>query len=374
MKLHFSSTLLLVNPTRTPRAVGRMQKILKEARGIEVVITTSKQDFIERVRDFPASSYRYLLIWGGDGTAHDAINALFSTTAEDENRAPATLPMQQFKGIGFLRGGTGNGIQDSYSVPYRLRQQLEAYSDSIQNDLTLDVDLLEAREGARTVYGQLIGVGADAEILKKRDQFATVRRKGTEHLRSGFQYYIRAGIRVLLGKGFSQREKFKLRLRDGRYAFSGPRVNAQFPFDSLELQRSPFMIEIGTRPYYGKLLRICPDVVCNDGSCDVYVFDFRNRRDILGNAWYIWTGRHGRINRLRARSNRAVIERYEVQSLELTSDNPFRYHIDGELIESGEGQDGETYCLRIKVLPQTMRFIVPRNFYNIFHPFDSQKG
>ncbi|MFP4510663.1 MAG: diacylglycerol/lipid kinase family protein [Spirochaetaceae bacterium] len=369
MKLHFRSTLLLVNPTRTPRAVRRMQKILKDASGVDLVITTSKEDFVERVRAFTAGSYRYLLIWGGDGTAHDAINALFSTSGADDG-TQASLPIEQFKGIGFLRGGTGNGIQDSYSVPYRLRPQLEAFADSIQNDLTLDVDLLEARDGARTVYGQLIGVGADAEILKKRDQLATVRRNGQEHVRSGLRYYVRAGFRVLLGKGFSRRERFKLLLNDGRYAFSGLRVNAQFPFDSLELTRSPFMIEIGTRPYYGKLLRICPDVVCNNGACDVYVFDFRNRRDILGNAWYIWTGRHGRINRLRARTNRAVIERYEVKSIELISETPFRYHIDGELVEPRAVRRGEPYRLNIRVLPQSMRFIVPRAFYNIFHPFE----
>lgn len=361
MSLRFRSTLLLVNPTRNPRAVGRLKKYLHQVPGIDIVVPGSKNEFLDRVRLFAGSDYMNLLIWGGDGTAHDAINALYTTDSPGPHDG---------KSIGFLRGGTGNGIQDSYSVPYRLKHQLEAYADSIQNNLTIDVDLLEARDGRRHLYGQLIGVGADAEVLRQRDLKARVNRRGHEHVRSGFRFYLQAGLTVLFGRRFHERLALDVHLAHGRYAFSGPRVNAQFPFDALELKRAPFMLEIGTRPYYGKLFRVCPDVVCNDGFCDLYVFDFRNRREVVGNVWYIWNGRHGRINRLKRRSHRPVIERYEVQEVELRCGSPFHYHIDGELITLSDQASDGTYRLNVRVLPQAIRFLVPRAYYALYHPFD----
>ncbi len=368
MALRFISTLLLINPTRHPGAVRRLQKLLKHVEGIDLVITDSKEDFLAQVQGFLASSYRYLLVYGGDGTAHDAINGLFGIDSTDR-QSPGSTEVGK-KGVGFLRGGTGNGIQDSYSVPYRLKQQLHAYSDSVRHDLTLAVDLLEVTDGERLRYGQLLGVGVDAKILKRRDELATVVRRGRTHVRSGFRYYLSSSFQFFFGSGFFDRQEFQLTFRNGRYAFRGPRVNAQFPFTTLDLVRAPLMVEIGTRPYYGKLFRVCPDVVCNDGYCDVYVFDFKNRRDLIGNVLYLWNGRHSRINRLRARSNRPVIERYQVDHLEVAARNPFHYHIDGELIDLNTPDVDGLFRLKVRILAQGIRFIVPREFYNIYHPFD----
>ena len=46
---------------------------------------------------------------GGDGTANEAINLFMRESAAN----PAILKK---KAIGVLRGGSGNGIQDSYEV------------------------------------------------------------------------------------------------------------------------------------------------------------------------------------------------------------------------------------------------------------------
>ena len=112
------------------------------------------------------------------------------------------------------------------------------------------------------------------------------------------------------------------------------------------------MIEIGTRPYYGKHFKVCPDVVCNDGNLDVYFPD-------------LWNGRHHWINQRLAKKDRPIIERYEVSKLSVEVCEGESFHIDGELYESSVHQS-----LCITILPRALNIIVPRSFYRKFHPFE----
>ena len=63
--------------------------------------------------------------------------------------------------------------------------------------------------------------------------------------------------------------------------------------NSFKMTQSAHLIEIGTRPYYAKMFRICPDVVCNDGLMGVYLFKFPGRFKLAVNLPWLWMGRHG---------------------------------------------------------------------------------
>jgi diacylglycerol kinase family enzyme len=354
----FSSCLLVINPSRYP---GYSRILTRAARRIpvpELIVTRDREHFIDSVRDFVSSRYQHLLVWGGDGTAHDAINALATADAEAVRK----------KSVGFLRGGSGNGIQDSYQVPYTIRRQLESYATSMRNGYSIAVDLLRVGSGTEAEYGQLVGIGFDADVLARREG-----KSGSATVRSGMGRYVMSALyafRTLRLKNLPSRT---LRLRDGKYAFRGTRVNAEFPIRALDLSVNPVMIEVGTRPYYGRLFKVCPDVVCNDGFMDVYVFQFATRISMVFNLSALWNGHHDKINKRAARYDHPVIQRYEVRSLVVESAEPFPYQLDGELrVAPIQGESGAR--LEIGVVPSSLNFVVPPAFYRLFHPFESVEG
>jgi diacylglycerol kinase family enzyme len=360
--LSFESCTFLINPTRQPRYARRLVKTLARLDASEVIVTESRTHFIECVKRFYERENRFLFVWGGDGTAHDAINALMEASGADPVR-------KHRKAIGFLRGGSGNGIQDSYEVPFGLRNQIAAYGESVANNYTIDVDLLAIRKNDRTVYCQLAGVGFDVEVLKRRERRKDVSDRSRS--RSGFLNYLVSVIETFFLDYRQIEREYTIELFDGKYAFRGTRVNAEFPIRHLVRTVKPLMIEAGTRPYYGRFFRVCPDVVCNDGNLDLYVFNFTNRRSIVKNAVSLWNGRHDVINKRFARRKLPLIERYEVKKVRIYSDRPFEYHIDGELSECREGEH-EHNALEIEVSPHSITFIVPSSFYWKFSPFKEE--
>lgn len=362
---NFTDCDLLINPSRYPQYARLLGKVLKRSSFARIVESESREHFLECVREFRGSGRRHLLIWGGDGTAHDTINVMQEEPSD--------------KAVGFLRGGSGNGIQDSYEVPFGLKGQLAAYAESVRSGYVEAVDLLAVSPlggagavsgagGEEVEYGQLVGMGIDARVLEKRNARVWKRGARAGSPKSGLFNYIQAAVSVFI-EGFPV-EPFSIELIDGKYAFRGYRVNAEFPFDSLTRRTSVPMLEIGTRPYYGKLFKVCPDVVCNDGKLDLYLFNFLDRASIGRNVFLLWRGEHGKINKKLIRKGKPVIERYEVSAVVLRSERPFSYHIDGELRSAPPDRSpgGGGYAVRVSVVPESIRFLVPGTFYRKFHP------
>jgi diacylglycerol kinase family enzyme len=367
------SAVLVINPTRYPGYVRLLKRLAKQRRIPEIVETRDREHFAQSVREFCRGPYRYLLVWGGDGTAHLAINAMMSADCDPG------------KAVGFLRGGSGNGIQDSYSVPYGLWRQVRTFAHSISRDLTVSVDLLRVEDGGSPRYGQLLGLGFDAQVLARRERADRRRRRGT-----GLAGYMRAGLHVFFGPFFDERRPFHLSLSDGKYAYRGPRINAEYSFEHLSRTTRAPLIELGTRPFYGKLFKVCPDVVCNDGNLDLYVFDIRGKQAIAMNMSVLWRGKHDVLNRRLIVRRQGMIERYEVKRVEIESPSAFDYHVDGELLrarsvsaggdsadgtaDAGEAVPGVGARVSVSVVPGALRFLVPERFYRLFHPFDFDAG
>ena len=360
----FRSTTLLINPSRYPQYVKTLRRILKRVSIPKIIESRSAAHFAEEVVRFCNGSGRHLLVWGGDGTAHLAINSFM--------RARDCGCRLDRKSIGFLRGGTGNGIQDSYEVPHGIWRQLGTYAESLQNNYVIDVDLLRIRNGDQVSYGQLVGFGFDAEVLRGREEKKKRLADGSEVAAPGGYRYLFSALRVILSPMAKIRHHFSLVMRDGKYAYRGPRVNAEFAFEQIERDVAPAMIEVGTRPYYGKMFKVCPDVVCNDGYMELYIFNFNRKRWVVRNVGALWAGAHHKINRRLFGKNRGVIERYELTDLAVASREPFAFHVDGELCHAGQDSDG-CHRVRIEVAPLAMSFIVPDRFYRLFHPFDEEE-
>ncbi len=361
----FASTTLLINPSRYPQYVKTLRRLVKRVSIPTVIESRSADHFEEEVRRFCGGKDRHLLVWGGDGTAHMAINAMMRARRDGE--------MLPGKSLGFLRGGTGNGIQDSYEVPRGIGKQIATYRESLSHGYTIDVDLILVQTGEQSWYAQLAGFGFDVDVLRAREKQKKRLPDGTEIAASGGFRYVMSGVGRFFDPRRPLRHRYEIELRHGKYAYRGTRVNAEFAFREIRRTVEPAMMEVGTRPYYGKMFKICPDVVCNDGNMDLYVFNFSRKFWIARNIVALWAGRHNRINRRLFGKSRGVIERYELTSMRVASPDPFGFHVDGELRLAERDALG-AYSVTIDVAPRAISFIVPDHFYRMFHPFEEEEG
>nr|MDA3812043.1 diacylglycerol kinase family protein [Spirochaetaceae bacterium] len=353
---------LVINPNRYPQYVKILKKIVKKYSFFNVIESKDSDHFVECIDDYYYSHEPFLLIWGGDGTAHAAINHL---TVLRFKHPEDTIK----RSIGFLRGGSGNGIQDSYEVPFSIFKQLHTYINSMKNNYSIDVDLIKVNYDGKTEYTQLAGVGFDAHILEIRDKdrYKTGRLKGI--IKPGLWNYLTAVGKAVFERNIDKvGDVYDLELYFGKYLFQGTRVNAEIKFDHLEKSCIPLIIEIGNRPYFAALFKICPHVVCNNGSMNIYVYHKMSRGTMIRNLWYFWNGLHNKINDRFANKNKPIIENFEVKSSQISSKKPFFFHLDGDLKQVANEVNG-VYNLKFPILPESITFLVPEGFYNKFHPF-----
>lgn len=341
--------VFLINPTRRRASLKILKKILKKETNAEVIEAGTPQQLCDEVIQFCKGPKKYLIIWGGDGTVHNAINSMMVRPPED-------------KALGFLRGGTGNGIQDSYEIPWRINKQIETYINSAEHNYYEPVDLLKIETETDTVYGQLFGIGLDAEVLRVRKEKHSAAE--SQLIAPGFRYYLSSGFHVLKNFDFRELTEVKLTFSRGKYVMKGAKINAEHPFDSFVRITRPPLIEIGSRPYYGKHFKICPDVVCNNGKMEAYLFQFTTRFSAIRNIVSIWNGWHDQINSHLVKAGHPLIERYEVESTTINTAAPSYFHVDGELYHTGD--KGE---IRISIVPRVLNFLVPEHFYLKFHPY-----
>lgn len=351
---------LVINPTRFPQYVKILKKIVKRYSFFHVIESRDYDHFLESITEYYYSQAPYILIWGGDGTAHSAINRLTELRIKH--------PEDKVKrSIGFLRGGSGNGIQDSYEVPSGIFKQLRTYIHSMENNYSIDVDLIKVDFDGKTEYTQLAGLGFDAKVLALRDGERYKIGKAKGRIKPGLGNYIHSIFKTAFDNFHKETTPFNLELYFGRYLFQGTRVNAEIKFDHFEKEYNPMMIEIGNRPYFAALFKVCPHVVCNNGSMNLYIYKKMRRRTLLLNLLYFWQGQHNRINDRFARKGKPIIEHFEVKSTQISCSEPFHFHLDGDLKEVRNDANG-SYNLKFTILPGSINFLVPENFYSKFHP------
>jgi diacylglycerol kinase family enzyme len=341
---------LIINPGRYPGFSKKLKRLMRYIEGGTIKESTSRDHFKELIIEFIKSRDSYLLIWGGDGTANLVLNILMKEADERRRNQIA---------VGFLRGGSGNGIQDSYEVPKILTKQVKTYLKSMDRNLTQKVDLLKVSYSGKTIYGQLFGTGLDARILQSRN--LNRRTGGDKAPRPGFLPYLLPAIRIVWKETRLLSETQTLNMKNGRFAFRGTRTNAEFPFEKYTVKTRASLIELGVRPYFGWYYKICPDVVCNDGLFDVYLFNMTSPLAIPFQLFYLWNGQYDRINSWNAKRGLPLIEHYKIKEMYLQPLKERVFHIDGELKRS----DGP---VNIEVASQALQFLVPVSFYEKFHP------
>jgi len=354
------NTLVLINPKQREQKVKKLIKLLNDEGFKNYKICPKKKDINREVKNFCVSQFKYLLIWGGDGTVHRAINVLTREKTINESLKD--------KAIGFFKGGSGNGIQESYEISGNIKTQILNYKESIKKNYFITTDLIKITSKDFIKYTQLVGLGLDAEILEERRNNRYSFGKYKDQVKKGFLNYFFSSLKVFFGSNNFLND-YLLTFYEGYYLFFGTRVNAIFPFKKIKRLISAPIVETGTRPYYGNMFKICPYVICNDGYMDVYLYCFKHKLTILLNIIDIYFGQHHRINKRFEKKNKGIIEHYKVKQLKIKVYNPINFHIDGELFKCHAGFNNP-YTLTLKILPEELNLIVPPAFYNKFHPFE----
>ena len=335
----FQSCFFLINPQKSPTGAQRLKRCLRKLPAARVVESRSRAHFIESVRIFCSSDREYLLVYGGDGSIHTAINEIVRYGQCRRKIA-----------VGFLRGGSGNGYQDSYSIPGPLGAQLSAFSESLRERFVMEVDLLKIASGEKTVYGQLVGIGFDARVLGRRDA-----RQDSEKVQSGLFNYLLPALLQFFRDFHRVHREYNFEL------LYGGSENVRECSGSRRLNRTVRcrMIEIGKRAFYGNRFRICPDALCNSGCMEVYLFNFNRRVQVVRHMGSLWRGRYEKINR---KGRKPFVEHYRGKSIKLTTCSPIEVHVDGELFYPMETEDG-ICSITVSVVPHAISFVVPGEFY-----------
>lgn len=357
--LSFAETCtFIINPSRYPGTAGRLYSFLQRWGIPHVIMTESRADFDKALDVFCRGGDRFAIVFGGDGTVNDALNALM----EHKRRLPQGSKAEERtcsssiseKALGFLRGGSGNGYHDSYLVPRTLRAQLRALAESMAQDRTLPVDLLTVEQEKRIRHGQLFGIGFDAKVLAQR----------ASKFSPGFLTYVSSFIAAfcrLPNPINMESASFKMELFDGARICGGKKPGAEQTFQNAVLTTSAPLIEVGKRQYYGNRFVVCPEAVCNDGLLDICIFNYESKSSVIADIISLWRGRHERINRRHSGNALPRIEHYKARRLRITSNRPFDYHIDGEL-KSGVWETAHAYTVDISIVQDAIRLIVPEKF------------
>lgn len=270
-----ASAFLLANPAGGRGRVFRHIRELHDLavrHGLEVRTSRDVPDLLAQARGAVAAGVERLLVAGGDGTLHYAIQALAGTECA----------------LGVLPLGSGNDLAGALGVPPALDRAMEVA-------LAAPVRRIDLAQVGNRFYGCVGGVGFDAEV----NRFANERVR----LLRGPLIYAYAVLRVLR-------------------AFRAPAMEIVHPGGTFS-GRAMFAV-VANAPRYGGGMRIAPMAVLDDGWLDLVIVREISRLDLLRVFPQVFSGKH---------IGHPAIETARVQSVTVKLDRAMWLYADGEPVE-----------------------------------------
>jgi diacylglycerol kinase (ATP) len=268
------STLLLVNPTA---GGGRARLVAFEAarairalgHDIDVHLTAARGEVEQRARDAAARGVDRVLVCGGDGTVHEALNGLAGSGTA----------------LGILPGGRGNDLAATLGVP----PDPAAAARHLVHGPTRRIDL-GVVNGRR--FGTTAGVGFDADVAIRTN-------RGIWRNAGRFSYV--AGILTSL------------------VAFRAPRLIVTA---GAERRDGRYMLcAVSNTGRYGGGVLIAPEASADDGLLDVCLIAHASRIRLLRILPAAYRGAH-----VHARE----VEMLRAEAVEILSEQPLPIVADGE--------------------------------------------
>jgi len=291
--------LAIVNPAagggRSAKLAGAQLARLKE-KGLRVdaIASMAPGHAVQLAREAYDQGYRRFLAVGGDGTAHEIINGIFSREGQADHVELGFLPMGT--GNSFLRDFTDKGAESSVEALFAGRKRT--------------VDVLRLRHAGGTIYSfNLLSVGFTADV----GALANRRFKAFGHL----GYLLGVFVRVLQLK----RRAFKLR------------SDAENSWD----ERRCLFLTFNNSKFTGGTMMIAPSADPTDGYIEFVRWGPIGRLGLLKMLPRLYDGTH---------TQHPLSETKRVKKVEFALDEPVDVMIDGEIVT--------TTVLCLDVLPGAM--------------------
>ena len=238
-----SGSVLVLNPRAGGLVTrGRGVAVVREARrmGAEIVATRSVDQLMEAVSSAAVKGVERVVVAGGDGTLHHALQALAGTQAA----------------LGVVPAGRGNDLARTLEVPLHAVQAL-------RHALTAPIQSIDLGRVGKRWYACIGGVGFDGEVA------AVARRVGKAM--PGPFVYPWALIRKLPG-------------------FVPPHVRVEYDGTVWEGRTMMALFANGTT--FGGGMRIAPQAVLDDGLLDLVLVREVSKLELLRVFPRVYRGAH----------------------------------------------------------------------------------
>jgi len=295
------TVLLIVNPHagggKGQKWALRLENALKR-KGWEVwtVLTERQGDAAFATREIDAD---IVLIAGGDGVFHDAINGLWTS--------------QKIAPVGLIPIGTGNVFAANMGIsPHPL--------EALEQLLNGQVRWIDVGEAHGQIFHCSLGIGFDAYVVA---QMETVSKPQKRFL--GRLVYFLQALRYSL-----------------RYRWSLVKVEAELADGSKRVwEKEAWLVLVSNLPDYGGV-KVTPDAKPDDGLLDLCILPSRSKADYFRFAMLGLLGWH-------MRHPDVVIT--QIRSAQIISDPPVPTQMDGELTPPTP--------VTVRVIPQALPVLLP---------------
>jgi YegS/Rv2252/BmrU family lipid kinase len=214
-----------------------------------------------------AAGWRRILVVGGDGSVHDAVNGLL---------AQETLPASEVL-LGIIPTGTGCDWAKTYGIPgnYRKAAALLRQPKAVRQDAGR-IQLLKGEEVIDEIFfNNVSGLAFDGFVVQKT--------KGLSKSGAGGTFFYLAGVL--------------------RCLFSYPVSEVEVRGEGLAWQGRALCVNVGICRYNGGGMQLVPEALPDDGLLDITVIEDIGPGGVLRNLYRLYNGslyRHPRVHHFRS--------------------------------------------------------------------------
>lgn len=273
---------LFLNPAAGRGRAGRRQDrivelLQSEGLPLELHESSAVGNLEELVRSHVDNGASRIVVAGGDGSVHEAVNGIMRSVND--------------AALGVIPTGTGNDFAKACDIPLDWEHAARLLADRLaagQYARTIDIGTMNDR-----YFANGAGIGLDAKVTRIARSY---------RLPIGDLVYLLAIFRAMVDGIATPR----LEISSAGFSWDGPATLAS----------------ISNGPWIGGMFHIAPMARNDDGSLELMIADPVSRRRILSLLPKLMSGTH---------MKEAEIRHQSVTSLSVVSSEPVDSHLDGEM-------------------------------------------